>query len=164
MTRSGRSARGYKIPTQLGVRMQSFYRLHCKHPDETPGGLPGPDAQGTYRTLLQSASKVQTPGAMGENEPEPTLALEFFASELRLRGSEPVVQPHQRDGDVLCWNGEVSLPLPSLNSRLCLPGGAALHMCSCPKIVFLQDIRGHGRMYQSSFARRSCYKSTIFLA
>lgn len=33
----------------------------------------------------------------------------FFASELRLRGDEysKISQPHKRDGDVFCWNGEV---------------------------------------------------------
>ncbi|KAK1229384.1 hypothetical protein PQX77_007561 [Marasmius sp. AFHP31] len=33
--------------------------------------------------------------------------MEFFASELRLRGDLPVIQPHEKDGDILCWNGEV---------------------------------------------------------
>ncbi|KIK71245.1 hypothetical protein GYMLUDRAFT_185793 [Collybiopsis luxurians FD-317 M1] len=35
------------------------------------------------------------------------LELELFSSELRLRGNDPVVQPHQRDGNILCWNGEI---------------------------------------------------------
>ncbi|KAF8559283.1 hypothetical protein OG21DRAFT_1493211 [Imleria badia] len=33
--------------------------------------------------------------------------LELYASELRLRGNVPIVQPHMGGGDVLCWNGEV---------------------------------------------------------
>ncbi|KDQ63848.1 hypothetical protein JAAARDRAFT_203227 [Jaapia argillacea MUCL 33604] len=35
--------------------------------------------------------------------------LVFFASELRLRGDKPIVQPHTvtPEGDVLCWNGEI---------------------------------------------------------
>ncbi|KAL1739907.1 asparagine synthase-domain-containing protein [Schizophyllum fasciatum] len=33
--------------------------------------------------------------------------LVFYASELRLRGDNPVVQPHEGDGNVLCWNGEI---------------------------------------------------------
>ena len=43
--------------------------------------------------------------------------LEFYASELRLRGTAPIVQPHMGgpDGDVLCWNGEVSQSV--LNDR-----------------------------------------------
>ena len=33
---------------------------------------------------------------------------DFFASELRLRGDEPVAQPHHDvAGNILCWNGEV---------------------------------------------------------
>ncbi|KAF9073720.1 asparagine synthase-domain-containing protein [Rhodocollybia butyracea] len=35
------------------------------------------------------------------------LRLELFSSELRLRGRHPVVQPHNYDGNILCWNGEV---------------------------------------------------------
>ncbi|KAF9243921.1 asparagine synthase-domain-containing protein [Melanogaster broomeanus] len=35
------------------------------------------------------------------------LILELYASELRLRGDAPIVQPHVQGGDVLCWNGEV---------------------------------------------------------
>ncbi|KAF9457110.1 asparagine synthase-domain-containing protein [Collybia nuda] len=53
----------------------------------------GPDANSIYRTSADYLSS--------------TLFLEFFASELRLRGLAPVVQPHQQDGDVLCWNGEI---------------------------------------------------------
>lgn len=34
------------------------------------------------------------------------LDLEFYASELRLRGEFPVVQPHIRGENILCWNGE----------------------------------------------------------
>ena len=33
--------------------------------------------------------------------------LDFYTSELRLRGVAPIVQPHMGGGDVLCWNGEV---------------------------------------------------------
>jgi hypothetical protein len=40
---------------------------------------------------------------------EKGLLLDFFASELRLRGDNPVVQPHVHNGDIFCWNGEVSL-------------------------------------------------------
>ncbi|GAW09326.1 asparagine synthetase domain-containing protein 1 [Lentinula edodes] len=36
------------------------------------------------------------------------LNLEFFSSELRLRGNNPVVQPHKSEsGSLLCWNGEI---------------------------------------------------------
>lgn len=36
-----------------------------------------------------------------------SLDLVFCGSELRLRGDSPILQPHLRDGNVLCWNGEV---------------------------------------------------------
>ena len=36
-----------------------------------------------------------------------TVYLDFFASELCLRGNAPVAQPHMHEGNVLCWNGEV---------------------------------------------------------
>jgi hypothetical protein len=39
-----------------------------------------------------------------------TIHLDFFASELCLRGDAPVAQPHvSENGDVLCWNGEVCI-------------------------------------------------------
>ena len=38
---------------------------------------------------------------------EATVYLDFFASELCLRGNAPVAQPHLHEGNVLCWNGEV---------------------------------------------------------
>jgi hypothetical protein len=41
------------------------------------------------------------------DEKQTPLILEFFASELRLRGQSSIVQPHEKEGDVLCWNGEV---------------------------------------------------------
>ncbi|KAJ7139868.1 asparagine synthase-domain-containing protein [Mycena epipterygia] len=54
----------------------------------------GPDSQDTRH--------VSVTGSDG-----PNLALDFFASELRLRGNKPVVQPHEQDGNIFCWNGEV---------------------------------------------------------
>ena len=56
--------------------------------------LLGPDSQGHHKTTI-------TPGGAGLQ----TLVLDFYASELRLRGDDPVEQPHEKDGDVLCWNG-----------------------------------------------------------
>jgi hypothetical protein len=38
------------------------------------------------------------------------LELELHATELRLRGTSPVIQPHVKDGSILCWNGEVTIP------------------------------------------------------
>lgn len=65
--------------------------------------ITGPDAQNTHSILLSASVAQDTPI-------QRELKLDFFASELRLRGDEPVVQPHANDkGDVLCWNGEVYL-------------------------------------------------------
>ena len=39
------------------------------------------------------------------------LSLTFTASELRLRGTASINQPHTDEaGNILCWNGEVWLP------------------------------------------------------
>jgi asparagine synthetase B (glutamine-hydrolysing) len=56
----------------------------------------GPDAQRSHKVSF----RVPTSDTG-------TINLEFFASELCLRGSRPVVQPHIRNGDILCWNGEI---------------------------------------------------------
>ncbi|KAF9036442.1 hypothetical protein BDZ89DRAFT_1157526 [Hymenopellis radicata] len=60
--------------------------------------LRGPDAQRNHLLSLDNGNGSHT------------LELNFFASELRLRGTDySVDQPHIRgqDGDVFCWNGEV---------------------------------------------------------
>ncbi|KAG0709079.1 asparagine synthase-domain-containing protein [Suillus ampliporus] len=69
-------------------------------------GARGPDAQESHRVRVQGTCQCDS----GEASPNKTrdLDLEFFASELRLRGDAPIVQPHQQDGDVFCWNGEVN--------------------------------------------------------
>ncbi|KAL5534291.1 hypothetical protein ACEPAG_753 [Sanghuangporus baumii] len=54
----------------------------------------GPDAQESVRFAVSSDKTFP-------------LDVRFFASELRLRGDKPVVQPHVNSGNVLCWNGEV---------------------------------------------------------
>jgi len=55
----------------------------------------GPDAQGRHQTTLKS-------------DCDATVHLDFFASELCLRGDAPIAQPHlSESGDVLCWNGEI---------------------------------------------------------
>ncbi|GLB36358.1 putative asparagine synthase [Lyophyllum shimeji] len=56
----------------------------------------GPDAQGLHKAYVKPAV-----------DPSSHLVLEFYASELRLRGEGAVVQPHEKDDDVLCWNGEI---------------------------------------------------------
>ncbi|KAI9445415.1 asparagine synthase-domain-containing protein [Lactarius indigo] len=55
----------------------------------------GPDVQRDHQITLKSNQ-------------EATVYLDFFASELRLRGNAPVAQPHTHEsGNVLCWNGEI---------------------------------------------------------
>ncbi|KAJ7042501.1 asparagine synthase-domain-containing protein [Mycena alexandri] len=53
----------------------------------------GPDSQDTQRISVTGSDDA--------------IVLDLFASELRLRGSGPVVQPHEQDGNVFCWNGEI---------------------------------------------------------
>ncbi|KAF9270438.1 hypothetical protein L218DRAFT_848553 [Marasmius fiardii PR-910] len=59
----------------------------------------GPDAQRTCTVTLPEKSSL-------DDSTCARILMEFFASELRLRGELPIVQPHERDGDFLCWNGE----------------------------------------------------------
>ncbi|KAG2149778.1 asparagine synthase-domain-containing protein [Suillus cothurnatus] len=69
----------------------------------------GPDAQETHHVQVQGTccDEAQAPSPNKTCGPA-AFDLEFFASELRLRGDAPIVQPHQQDGDVFCWNGEVN--------------------------------------------------------
>ncbi|KAJ7169626.1 asparagine synthase-domain-containing protein [Mycena filopes] len=53
----------------------------------------GPDSQDTRRVTLTGSDNA--------------IVLDLFASELRLRGVNPIVQPHEEDGNVFCWNGEI---------------------------------------------------------
>lgn len=59
----------------------------------------GPDAQKMHKMSLASSLEAK-------NGVSRILDLEFYASELRLRGQFPVVQPHIRGENILCWNGE----------------------------------------------------------
>lgn len=64
--------------------------------------LLGPDAQNEHQVRFLSS--------MGYSKEDiSALVLKMFASELRLRGNTAIVQPHVKDGNVLCWNGEVGL-------------------------------------------------------
>ncbi|KAJ6574847.1 asparagine synthase-domain-containing protein [Mycena capillaripes] len=56
-------------------------------------GARGPDSQDTRRVSVTGSDDA--------------VILDLFASELRLRGSDPVVQPHERNGNIFCWNGEI---------------------------------------------------------
>lgn len=75
----------------------------------------GPDAQNSYTLLLPFDSL--TPCSTQSNssdisndtdaETRRQVTITFYASELRLRGSSDIVQPHLKNSNVLCWNGEV---------------------------------------------------------
>ncbi|KAG1885677.1 asparagine synthase-domain-containing protein [Suillus subluteus] len=115
-----------------------------------------PDAQGTHHVRVQGtwSGEAQAP------PPSKTcglaaLDLEFFASELRLRGDEPIVQPHQQDGDVFCWNGEVFEgldatytahsamdDLPSLLGRIEGPYAFVYYHAESQKLYFARDPLG----------------------
>jgi hypothetical protein len=60
-------------------------------------------------TLTHSNGGISSSEAASGSDGRFGLVLDFFASELRLRGDAPVIQPHEKQGDVLCWNGEVSM-------------------------------------------------------
>lgn len=73
----------------------------------------GPDAQKVIKTFLEQVDQEKESNDVDRRHRiddllKPGLALEFFASELRLRGNNPIVQPHERDGNMFCFNGEVS--------------------------------------------------------
>ncbi|PPQ85730.1 hypothetical protein CVT25_003108 [Psilocybe cyanescens] len=65
----------------------------------------GPDAQSSH---CLSFHDVFSDPAVNNQHCNWKLSAKFYASELRLRGQTPVVQPHVRGMNVLCWNGEVS--------------------------------------------------------
>ncbi|KAJ7655074.1 asparagine synthase-domain-containing protein [Mycena polygramma] len=58
-------------------------------------GARGPDAQDTRQARVTAAGS------------DDVVVLDLFASELRLRGSDLVVQPHEHDRSIFCWNGEI---------------------------------------------------------
>jgi asparagine synthetase B (glutamine-hydrolysing) len=74
----------------------------------------GPDAQGSHTLSLRAASQPHsiafdcdiTPSTTRDETPH-SLNIAFYGSELRLRGDYPILQPHLRDGNILCWNGEI---------------------------------------------------------
>lgn len=73
----------------------------------------GPDAQNNHTVHLPFSFDSSIPCSnisrdiSNEAESQSQLSIEFYASELRLRGTSFVVQPHLKDGNVLCWNGEI---------------------------------------------------------
>ncbi|KAF8219244.1 hypothetical protein L208DRAFT_1427107 [Tricholoma matsutake] len=71
--------------------------VELSHKLQVANSARGPDAQGFHRVFVNPAA----------DEKQPSLILEFFASQLRLRGHASIVQPHEKEGNVLCWNGEI---------------------------------------------------------
>lgn len=71
----------------------------------------GPDAQ--HATSIGFPTRS---AACSSSEVSTGHVLEFYASELRLRGVAPILQPHMGGGDVLCWNGEVRQSSESLTT------------------------------------------------
>ena len=80
-----------KLLTECALRGQ-FHTFHSSFYLSTDIG---PDDSKTI-------TKVFTP-----KDAAYSVEIRMFASELQLRGSSKVVQPHVWDDDVLCWNGEV---------------------------------------------------------
>lgn len=68
----------------------------------------GPDAQNNH-TLSFPFDSTQSNSSDNsyETDAERQVSITFYASELRLRGTSFIVQPHLKNGNVLCWNGEV---------------------------------------------------------
>ena len=87
--------------------------------DLKSGTCTGPDVQRDHQITLKSNR-------------EATVYLDFFASELRLRGNAPVAQPHTHEcGNVLCWNGEVSNRSLIWASRSCSSPRKDLQRAGC---------------------------------
>ncbi|KAJ7462632.1 asparagine synthase-domain-containing protein [Mycena galericulata] len=59
-------------------------------------GARGPDSQDTRRVLVTDSDGLHH-----------AVVLDLFASELRLRGNHPIVQPHEQNNNIFCWNGEI---------------------------------------------------------
>ncbi|CAA7266634.1 unnamed protein product [Cyclocybe aegerita] len=66
----------------------------------------GPDAQRNH-VLSFVCPGSNPPGSKPDQSDAATLKADFYASELRLRGDSPIVQPHVKGENALCWNGEI---------------------------------------------------------
>lgn len=72
------------------------------------------NAQRGELSLLITAFIDKWPGPHAQNATNirhGSINMQFFSSVLHLRGDHVVAQPHEHDGNVLCWNGEVSSSL-----------------------------------------------------
>ncbi|KAG2023253.1 asparagine synthase [Coprinopsis cinerea AmutBmut pab1-1] len=68
----------------------------------------GPDYQQTLSIEVPTRRIDKSDESEAESlSPPGHVRADFYGSELRLRGNCDVQQPHQRDGNMLCWNGEV---------------------------------------------------------
>ncbi|KJA26137.1 hypothetical protein HYPSUDRAFT_37019 [Hypholoma sublateritium FD-334 SS-4] len=70
----------------------------------------GPDVQKIETLHFPSSPAILSTSILPtcpSNNFHEILEIAFFASELRLRGDSPVVQPHTGGGNVLCYNGEI---------------------------------------------------------
>ena len=73
----------------------------------------GPDAQNSHTLLfpfdsLTCSTRSNPSDISNDTDAESRhVSITFYASELRLRGSSFIVQPHLKNDNVLCWNGEV---------------------------------------------------------
>lgn len=84
--------------------------------------ISGPDAQNNYAVHLPISFDLSTPCSndtfSNNADAESKLSITFYASELRLRGTSFIVQPHLENGNVLCWNGEVQRLYVTVTHRL----------------------------------------------
>ncbi|KAF8167897.1 asparagine synthase-domain-containing protein [Crassisporium funariophilum] len=87
-----------------GYNEETFENL-CLHLEERNAAR-GPDAQNKHTVVIPLSPNFS--GSSNDvSQANNSLAVTFYASELRLRGESPIIQPHARNGNVLCWNGEV---------------------------------------------------------
>ncbi|KAI0307607.1 asparagine synthase-domain-containing protein [Multifurca ochricompacta] len=105
----------------------------------------GPDAQHRHQITLESDNGI-------------TIHLDFFASELRLRGDAPVVQPHVHEGgDALCWNGEIFEGLdvrPEENDGTKLSTTMSQELRSVSAIPHRPVVRRYAFVYYHHLSRR----------
>ncbi|KIK04283.1 hypothetical protein K443DRAFT_93427 [Laccaria amethystina LaAM-08-1] len=69
----------------------------------------GPDAQGNHRIHITTSTPISQgiSHQIDHNYGRVRFEVDFYASELRLRGESPIFQPHVQRGNILCWNGEI---------------------------------------------------------
>ncbi|KAF8807600.1 hypothetical protein BYT27DRAFT_7233106 [Phlegmacium glaucopus] len=88
-------------------------RIELEEMNSARVALPsGPDAQSNHAVDLSFSFDSSTPCSNNsdipnEGDAQSKLRIAFYASELRLRGTSSIVQPHLKNGNVLCWNGEI---------------------------------------------------------